>query len=96
MIKAETIPYVTDQNPAGRAREFIWLNGQAWTVPQEMDKELVRLEVFGDELDNERVKGLGGGTPMYQGEGDEKKLVLRSFAGEDARYFSRQMRVFYP
>jgi hypothetical protein len=93
MIKAETAPRISGEFPKGKSDEFIWLDGQPWTVAAEDDKRILKIEIFGPELENSRVKNLGGGTEMKSTDGT---VVLRTLLLDDARYFSAQMRLFYP
>jgi len=98
MIKIETAPVISDEFPAGRANEFIWMEGQQWPVKAEDDSRLARMEIFGPELENVHVRSIGGGTTQTRktGNGDQEQVILRSMKGADVRYFSQQMRVFYP
>jgi hypothetical protein len=87
MVKIETVVRISEQFPAGKSSEYIWLQGQPWPVPKEEDHFLLRIEAFGPEMEwmKERLSRSTVAT-------DHLMVWYRS----DAAYVSEQMRTFWP
>ena len=102
MIKIQTATKISVFYPAGHSDEYIWADGQPWPIPDTEDPGLLKIEIFGPELNNERVKAIGGGEslkhmPLVNGvPTGEPTLTYRALYLAEAAYFSRQMRTFYP
>jgi hypothetical protein len=93
MVKIEMAVEITAEHPRGHAPEFIWLMGQPWPIASDDDAKIIRLEAFGTELDTIGPR-FSGGTSI---KGDNSERVLcRTWYGNDARYVSEQMRIYYP
>lgn len=93
MVKIETAVKISQEFPAGRASDYIWMDGQPWPIPEDEESIVISLEVFGDELDNTTLKSIGHSTDIKAEDG---KVVCRTWFQEKARYVSEQMRAVYP
>ena len=96
MLKIQTAVKISEKFPAGRSSEYIWLDGQPWPVPEE--ERVMRLEAFGDELNNAHVKRLTNlfrSEKMY-GAAATKPLIHVCWFTEEAQKVSEQMRYAYP
>lgn len=94
MIKIQLVAQVTPEYPAGRAGELLWSKGQPWPIAQEDDEKIVMIEAFGDELAEISPRFSGGRT--LKDEAGKGKETCRTWFLDEARYVSKQMRVFYP
>src|SRR5215470_765088 len=70
--------------------EYIWIIGQegGWPVPEEDEKRVSRIEVFGPELDY--VAGIPGGDVRTAA--DEVSKLLRCWYRKEAQFVSGEMR----
>jgi hypothetical protein len=93
MIKIQMAVEITEDAPQGKSQEFIWMLGQSWPVPMDKDARIIRLEAFGTELDTIGPRFSGGESITNE---VTKRDVCRTWYGNDARYLSEQMRIFYP
>jgi hypothetical protein len=94
MVKIEMAVEISREYPTGKSRELIWLIGQSWPVTPDDDVKIMRLEAFGAELETEIGPRFSGGASI---KGDKSERVLcRTWYGNEARYVSEQMRMFYP
>ena len=92
MMKVETALEFTEEFPAGRANTYIWMDGLAWPVPEGKDAIVLKVELFGDELqdealifpDSEAVRNLDG------------VIQERVWYGARARIVSAEMRRMFP
>lgn len=102
MIKIQTVVKISAQFPTGHSDEYIWLDGQPWPIAAENHGDILKIECFGPELQNERIKALGGGEqlsamPMIDGvPSGPAVLQYRTWIRDEAVYVSRQMKTFYP
>lgn len=94
MVKIEMAVQISQEYPAGKSDEFIWMSGQPWPVPAEEDIKIIRLEVFGTELE-ELTRRFAGGQSQREA-GQTGRETCRTWYMQDARYVSEQMRIFYP
>jgi hypothetical protein len=51
MVKIETAVKITPEAPAGVAMQFMWMDGLRWPVPDDDEGLILKVEVFGPELD---------------------------------------------
>jgi hypothetical protein len=93
MIKIEMAVQVFPEFPAGKSSEYIWMLGQPWPITPDEDGKIMRLEAFGTELDT--ITGRFSGGASIKADNSER-VLCRTWYGNDARYVSEQMRIFYP
>lgn len=94
MVKIETGVQISEDFPAGKSSEYIWMMGQPWPVPAENDSKILRVEAFGEELTEMRKRFAGGQSVRESGTTGTE--TCRTWYLQEARYVSAQMRIFYP
>ena len=92
MIKIEMAVEVSQEYPTGKSTEYIWMVGEPWPVPAEDDTKIQRIESFGAELEEVGNK-FSSGRSLKNLDG---LVICRTWYFDEARYISRQMRIFYP
>jgi hypothetical protein len=97
MIKIEMVPEVDTSSASGvSTREYIWLLGSPWPVPEGKDGSVNRIEAFGVELDS--MEFPGGEVHDTDASGQKTSRVvpgLKSWKVKDARFISEKMASTY-
>jgi len=93
MIKVEMALQISQEYPMGHNSEYVWMNGQSWPIPREEDGRIMRLEIFGEELDLLENR-LPGGKEIR--DALTQKVTCKTWYMSDASYISEQMRAYYP
>lgn len=91
MVKIETTVRVSQEFPAGKSGEYIWIEGQPWPVSEEEEQSVISVEVFGDELTNPVLTAIGHSEDLKTA----GRVTCRTWRQEKARYVSAQMRAVY-
>lgn len=94
MLKIQLRPQFDQARDRFISPEYIWMNntGKPWPVSMGEEQDVIKVECFGEELQNAAIKALGNSQDIINEQG---VLIYRTWINQDARYVSAQLRAIY-